>query len=66
MQAGFVWDEWTGDDLVKLWQQQNFVDYLLRQPNTGPGKSWGYNSALPNLVLQLIQRELKQRVAALG
>ncbi len=60
MQAGFVWDEWTGDDLVKLWQQQNFVDYLLRQPNTGPGQSWAYNSALPNLVLQLIQRELKQ------
>ncbi|MGY5798545.1 serine hydrolase domain-containing protein [Rheinheimera faecalis] len=60
MQAGFVWDEWTGDDLVKLWQQQNFVDYLLQQPNTGPGKSWAYNSALPNLVLHLIQRELKQ------
>ena len=60
MQAGFVWDEWTGDDLVKLWQQQNFVDYLLQQSNTGPGKSWAYNSALPNLVLHLIQRELKQ------
>jgi len=60
MQAGFVWDEWTGNDLVKLWQQQSFVDYLLQQPNTGPGKSWAYNSALPNLVLQLIQRELKQ------
>lgn len=60
MQAGFVWDEWTGDDLVKLWQQQKFVDYLLQQPNTGPGKSWAYNSALPNLVLHLIQRELKQ------
>ncbi|WP_241481742.1 serine hydrolase domain-containing protein [Rheinheimera mesophila] len=60
MQAGFVWDEWTGDALLKLWQQQNFVDYLLQQPNTGPGTSWAYNSALPNLVLQLIQRELKQ------
>lgn len=60
MQAGFVWDEWTGDDLVKLWQQQNFVDYLLQQSNTGPGKSWAYNSAVPNMVLHLIQRELKQ------
>ncbi len=60
MQAGFVWNEWAGDDLVKLWQQQNFVNYLLQQPNTGPGKSWAYNSALPNLLLQLIQPELKQ------
>ncbi|WP_233079311.1 serine hydrolase domain-containing protein [Rheinheimera soli] len=60
MQAGFVWDEWTGQDLVKLWQQQNFVYYLLQQPNTGPGKSWAYNSALPNLVLQLLQQQLKQ------
>ncbi|MBU0913782.1 MAG: beta-lactamase family protein [Gammaproteobacteria bacterium] len=60
MQAGFVWDEWTADDLVKLWQQQNFVDYLLQKPNTGPGKSWAYNSALPNLVLNLLQQQLKQ------
>lgn len=60
MQAGFVWDEWTADDLVKLWQQQSFVDYLLQKPNTGPGKSWTYNSALPNLVLNLLQRKLKQ------
>ncbi|EGM76333.1 penicillin-binding protein, beta-lactamase class C [Rheinheimera sp. A13L] len=62
MQAGFVWDEWTGQDLVKLWQQQNFVYYLLQQPNTGPGKSWAYNSALPNLVLQLLQQQLKQQL----
>ncbi|MDF3124439.1 serine hydrolase [Rheinheimera sp. 1928-s] len=60
MQAGFVWDEWAGQDLVKLWQQQNFVDYLLQQPNTGPGKSWAYNSALPNLVLKLLQQQLQQ------
>jgi CubicO group peptidase (beta-lactamase class C family) len=60
MQAGFVWDEWTADDLVKLWQQRNFVDYLLQKPNTGPGKSWAYNSALPNLVLSLLQQQLKQ------
>lgn len=62
MQAGFVWDEWTDDDLVQLWQQPNFVDYLLQKPNTGPGASWAYNSALPNLLLQLIQRELKQQL----
>ena len=60
MQAGFVWDEWTGDDLIQLWQQQHFVDYLLQQPNNGPGKSWVYNSALPNLVLHLLQQQLKQ------
>lgn len=60
MQAGFVWDEWTADDLVKLWRQQNFVDYLLQKTNTGPGKSWAYNSALPNLLLELLQQELKQ------
>lgn len=62
MQAGFVWDEWTSDDLVKLWQQPNFVDYLLQKPNTGPGKSWAYNSALPNLMLRLLQMQLKQPV----
>lgn len=62
MQAGFVWDEWTSDDLVKLWQQPNFVDYLLQKPNTGPGKSWVYNSALPNLMLRLLQMQLKQPV----
>jgi CubicO group peptidase (beta-lactamase class C family) len=60
MQAGFVWDEWTGDDLVKLWQQPDFVDYLLQKPNQGPANSWAYNSALPNLVLQLLQRQLSQ------
>ncbi|MDR7122333.1 serine hydrolase [Rheinheimera soli] len=60
MQAGFVWDEWTGQDLVTLWQHQNFTDHLLQQPNTGPGKSWAYNSALPNLLLTLLQQQLKQ------
>jgi CubicO group peptidase (beta-lactamase class C family) len=60
MQAGFVWDEWTGDDLKKLWQQPDFADYLLHQANTGPGKSWAYNSALPNLLLSLLQKQLKQ------
>jgi len=60
MQAGFVWDEWTGDDLVKLWQQPNFADYLFHKANTGPGKSWAYNSALPNLLLSLLQQQLKQ------
>ena len=62
MQAGFVWNEWTADDLVKLWQQPNFVDYLLQKPNKGPGKSWAYNSALPNLLLRLLQMQLKQPV----
>jgi CubicO group peptidase (beta-lactamase class C family) len=62
MQAGFVWDEWTADDLVKLWQQPDFADYLLQKPNTGPGKSWAYNSALPNLLLRLLQMQLKQPV----
>jgi CubicO group peptidase (beta-lactamase class C family) len=60
MQAGFVWDEWTGQDLVTFWQHQNFTDHLLQQPNTGPGKSWAYNSALPNLLLTLLQQQLKQ------
>lgn len=60
MQAGFVWDEWTGQDLVTLWQQQNFTDHLLQQPNTRPSKNWDYNSALPNLLLTLLQQQLKQ------
>jgi CubicO group peptidase (beta-lactamase class C family) len=60
MQAGFEWNEWNSNDLVKLWQQPDFVDYLLQQPNSGPGQRWAYNSALPNMLLNLLQRQLKQ------
>ncbi|TNE66580.1 MAG: class C beta-lactamase-related serine hydrolase [Alphaproteobacteria bacterium] len=58
MQAGFVWDEWTGDDLVRLWQSGNFAETLFSHENRGPGSFWVYNSAVPNLVLTAIEHRL--------
>ena len=58
MQAGFEWDEWTGDDLIQLWQSPNFTSYLLSKENTGVGLRWRYNSALPNLLLKGLQNRL--------
>lgn len=58
MQAGFVWDEWTGYDLVQLWQSSNFASYLLNKEHTGEGQRWSYNSALPNLLLKGLQNGL--------
>lgn len=54
MQLGFVWDEWESDDLVRLWQSEDFADFLLHRDNTGPGETWAYNSAAPNLLLRAL------------
>ncbi|MFT4927926.1 MAG: CubicO group peptidase (beta-lactamase class C family) [Phenylobacterium sp.] len=59
MQTGFVWDEWAGDSLVKLWQSKNFTAHLLNQPNNGPGKDFKYNSAGPNMLLRALDHQLK-------
>lgn len=58
MQTGFVWDEWQADDLVQLWQQQDFSAHLLRKKNNGPGTAWRYNSAAPNLLLTILEYQL--------
>nr|WP_010130641.1 serine hydrolase [Microbulbifer agarilyticus] len=58
MQSGFRWDEWNDDDLVRLWQTDNFADFLLARANHGPGKKWRYNSAAPNLLYEAIQETL--------
>ena len=60
MTAGFHWDEWTGDDLVKLWQSHDFARTLFAKENMGAGAEWRYNSALPNLVLRILEYQLGQ------
>lgn len=64
MQLGFEWDEWNKNDLALMWQADDFVDFLLARPNQGPGKQWQYNSAAPNLLLTLLQQQLKQPIQA--
>ena len=60
MQAGFVWDEWQAADLVDFWRARDFAGAVLTRENAGAGKSWRYNSALPNLVLTVLQAALQQ------
>lgn len=60
MTAGFKWDEWSGPDLVKLWQSRDFVAHVLRRPNFGPGTDWAYNSALPNMLLMMLETRLEE------
>ncbi|MER2493875.1 serine hydrolase domain-containing protein [Catenovulum sediminis] len=60
MQTAYQWDEWQGDDLKNLWQQADFVTYLLSQDCSSEKKYWTYNSALPNFLLSLFDRKLRQ------
>ncbi len=64
MKAGYQWDEWTDQDLVKLWQSDDFADFLLQRPNNGPGENWVYNSAVPNLLLTILEYQLGQPLEA--
>ena len=64
MTAGFRWDEWTSDDLVKLWQADDFAKTLFAKENMGAGSEWRYNSALPNLVLRILEYRLGQPLQA--
>ncbi|TQV65969.1 serine hydrolase [Exilibacterium tricleocarpae] len=63
MQAGFRWDEWSATDLAELWRSQNFSRVVLARENLGVGQTWCYNSALPNLLLTLLQSALQQPLA---
>ena len=60
MQSGFAWNEWGGPDLALLWHSNNFVNFLLARSNTGPGRTWTYNSAVPNVLLHCVQNLLHQ------
>lgn len=64
MRSGFQWDEWTGPDLALLWHSDNFVHFLLRRNNKGPGQEWVYNSAGPNVLLHCLQNLLRQPLRA--
>ena len=60
MRSGFVWDEWTSNDLKEMWQVDDFAGFLLARENSGPGDRWTYNSAAPNLILSLLEAQLAQ------
>ena len=52
MQLGFTWDEWGSNDLALLWKEDDFTEFLLSRNNAGPGLTWRYNSASPNMLLR--------------
>lgn len=54
MTAGFQWDEWGSNDLSLLWKSDDFGDFVLSRDNLGADTEWGYNSALPNILLKTI------------
>ncbi|WP_440905997.1 serine hydrolase domain-containing protein [Catenovulum sp. SX2] len=60
MQSPWQWDEWQGDDLINLWQQTDFNQYLLSKPCKST-LSWQYNSAIPNFLLNLFDNKLRQQ-----
>ncbi|VUD67476.1 6-aminohexanoate-dimer hydrolase [Thalassocella blandensis] len=54
MELGVEWDEWTGDDLKRLWKQDDFIPYLTAKNTVGPETRWAYNSASSNVLLTLL------------
>lgn len=55
MTLGFQWDEWGSNDLTLLWKSTDFADFLLNRNNNGPGSTWYYNSASPNVILKCLE-----------
>lgn len=55
MTLGFQWDEWGSNDLSLLWKSADFADFLLSRNNNGPGSTWYYNSASPNVILKCLE-----------
>jgi CubicO group peptidase (beta-lactamase class C family) len=55
MTLGFQWDEWGSNDLTLLWKSGDFADFLLNRNNNGPGTTWYYNSASPNVILKALE-----------
>ena len=41
MQLGFIWDEWSSNDLALLWKESDFTEFLLSRNNAGPGLTGG-------------------------
>ncbi|WP_417451328.1 serine hydrolase domain-containing protein [Kordiimonas sp.] len=64
MTAGYRWDEWAGNDLVALWRSEDFARFVLSRENLGPDAEWRYNSALPNLVLRILEYQLAEPLSA--
>ena len=55
MQLGFEWDEWESNDLALMWKSGDFTEFLLSRDNDGPGITWRYNSAAPNMLLRMLE-----------
>jgi len=55
MQLGFEWDEWESNDLALMWKSGDFTEFLLSRDNDGPGITWRYNSAAPNMLLRALE-----------
>ena len=55
MQLGFEWNEWESNDLALMWKSGDFTEFLLSRDNDGPGFTWRYNSAAPNMLLRALE-----------
>jgi CubicO group peptidase (beta-lactamase class C family) len=55
MQLGFEWNEWESKDLALMWKSGDFTGFLLSRDNDGPGFTWRYNSAAPNMLLRALE-----------
>jgi CubicO group peptidase (beta-lactamase class C family) len=55
MQLGFEWNEWESNDLALMWKSGDFTGFLLSRDNDGPGFTWRYNSAAPNMLLRALE-----------
>ena len=55
MQLGFEWNEWESNDLALMWISGDFTEFLLSRDNDGPGFTWRYNSAAPNMLLRALE-----------
>jgi len=62
MRLGFQWNEWGGSDLSLMWKSDDFADYLLSKNNNGPGSSWVYNSAAPNVILKALENMVNEPI----
>lgn len=62
MMLGYQWDEWGSNDLVQLWKSDDFAAFLFNRINRGPGTTWVYNSASPNVLIKCLDEMLEKPV----
>jgi CubicO group peptidase (beta-lactamase class C family) len=62
MQLGFEWNEWESNDLALMWKSGDFTEFLLSRDNDGPGITWRYNSAAPNMLLRALENLVQEPI----